>query len=60
MTAALRTVTKAGDGLLILSAAATSLVQGTQVNITAGTLAANAASALGSFGQIVLSPGARS
>jgi autotransporter-associated beta strand protein len=53
-----RTVTKAGDGLLILSTAATSLVQGTQVNITAGTLAANAAGALGSFGQIGLSPGA--
>ena len=33
------TITKADNGLLVLSASATSLVQGTKVNISGGTLA---------------------
>jgi len=53
-----RTITKAGNGLLILSTSAASLVQGTNVNITGGTLATNATGALGSFSQISLSPSA--
>jgi fibronectin-binding autotransporter adhesin len=42
-----RTVTKAGPGTLTLAAAAASLVDGTAVNVNAGTLRLNNATALG-------------
>ena len=52
------TITKADNGLLVLSSSATSLVQGTKVNISGGTLAVAAIGALGSFSQVTVSPGA--
>jgi len=55
---AARTLTKSGNGTLTLGAAATSLVNGTAINITAGTLNSNNATALGSLSNVTLSSGA--
>ncbi|MBI5382866.1 MAG: autotransporter-associated beta strand repeat-containing protein [Opitutae bacterium] len=53
-----RTITKQDAGTLTLSAAATSLITGTAVNITGGTLNANVAGALGTLANVTLtSPG---
>jgi fibronectin-binding autotransporter adhesin len=49
-----RTITKSGAGILNLSAAATSLVNGTQVNVTAGTLRVTNATALGTLAGVDL------
>jgi autotransporter-associated beta strand protein len=53
-----RTITKADAGTLTLAAAATSLVQGTQVNINGGTLNSNNVKALGTFAQVTVAGGA--
>jgi autotransporter-associated beta strand protein len=53
-----RTITKADSGSLTLAAAATSLVQGTQVNISGGTLNSNNVKALGTFAQVTVTGGA--
>ncbi len=53
-----RTLTKSGAGVLTLGTAATSLVNGTAVNITGGTLNSNNATALGSLANVILSSGA--
>lgn len=53
-----RTITKSGAGSLTLASAATSLVTGTQVNITAGTLFSNHATALGTTAQVTVNTGA--
>ncbi len=50
-----RTLTKTGNGTLTLGSAATSLVNGTAVNITAGTLNSNNATALGSLANVTVS-----
>lgn len=52
-----RTITKQGDGTLALSAAAASLVDGTAVNITAGTVSSNATGALGTLAVVTTSTG---
>lgn len=56
--AAPRTITKSGDGTLTLGTAATSLVNGTAVNITGGTLNSNNATALGTVANVTVSSGA--
>jgi fibronectin-binding autotransporter adhesin len=53
-----RTITKSGTGALTLGSAATSLVDGTAINITAGTLNSNNATALGSLANVTVSSGA--
>src|SRR5207302_10171508 len=53
-----RTITKSGAGILTLSSAATSLIDGTLVNITAGTLNSNNSTALGSLANVTVSNGA--
>jgi autotransporter-associated beta strand protein len=53
-----QTITKSGAGTLILSADALSLVNGTIINITAGTLDSNSANATGGFAAINISSGA--
>lgn len=53
-----RSITKSGTGSLTLTGAATSLVDGTSVNISAGTLNSNQATALGSLALVNLSTGA--
>jgi autotransporter-associated beta strand protein len=53
-----RTITKTDAGALTLTAAATSLVRGTQVNVSGGTLSSNSATALGSFAQVAVAGGA--
>ncbi|CAN5420814.1 hypothetical protein BH09PLA1_BH09PLA1_34120 [soil metagenome] len=53
-----KTVSKSGNGALTLSAAATSLVNGTIVNITGGTVNSNNGTALGSLANVTLSTGA--
>ena len=50
-----RTLTKTGSGVLILGTSATSLVQGTTVNITGGTLKSSNTTALGKFAQVTIS-----
>ncbi len=55
---AARTLTKSGAGTLTLGTAATSLVNGTAVNVTAGLLNLNQATALGSLANVTLSSGA--
>jgi autotransporter-associated beta strand protein len=52
-----RTITKAGAGTLTLGSAATSLVAGTQVAVTGGTLASNNATALGNAAQVSVTGG---
>ena len=52
------TITKSGTGVMTLGTNATSLVNGTAVNITAGTLNSNTASSLGSLANVTLSTGA--
>ncbi|MGA2031189.1 MAG: autotransporter-associated beta strand repeat-containing protein [Thermoguttaceae bacterium] len=47
-----RTITKSNSGMLVLGADAESLVDGTQVNVTGGTLAANSPAALGSLAAV--------
>ena len=49
---AARIIAKSNSGSLTLTAAATSLVDGTQVNITGGTLRLNATGALGSLAAV--------
>jgi autotransporter-associated beta strand protein len=49
-----RTITKAGPGVLILGTPAASLVAGTQVNVTAGTLTVTNATALGTNAQLTV------
>ena len=51
-------MTKTGNGALILAAAATSLVQGTTMNVAGGTLKSNAAAALAAFARVTVSSGA--
>jgi fibronectin-binding autotransporter adhesin len=53
-----RTITKSGTGALTLGTNAISLVDGTAVNITGGTLNSNTASALGSLANVTVSTGA--
>ena len=53
-----RTITKGGSGTLTLSANATSLINGTELNITAGTVNSNMASALGDKAKVALTTGA--
>lgn len=53
-----RTITKSGNGTLTLGSAATSLVDGTAVNVTAGTLNSNHATALGALANVTLASGA--
>lgn len=53
-----RTITKSGTGELTLGSAATSLITGTAVNITGGTLNSNNATALGTLANVTLSSGA--
>ena len=55
---AARTLTFSGPGTTTLGTAATSLVNGTMVNVTAGTLNSNQATALGSLANVTLSTGA--
>ncbi len=55
---AARTLTKTGDGTLTLGTAATSLVNGTAINVTAGTLQSTHATALGTLANVTLSSGA--
>ena len=55
---AARTFTKSNSGILTLTAAAVSLVNGTQVIIAAGTLNSNNASALGNLAVVSLANGA--
>jgi autotransporter-associated beta strand protein len=52
-----RTITQTGGGFLTLTAPATSLVAGTTVNVTGGTLGMTAAGALGTQATVSLSPG---
>jgi autotransporter-associated beta strand protein len=52
------TITKTGAGALTLAAAATSLVNGTTVNVNTGTLNANAAGALGTLAAVNVAAGA--
>lgn len=52
------TLNKSGAGTLALATAATSLVDGTTVNVDAGTLQSNQATALGSLARINLQSGA--
>ena len=54
-----RTLTKTGSGLLTLGAAATSLVQGTTVNVSGGTLKSSNSAALGSFARVTIGSGAQ-
>jgi autotransporter-associated beta strand protein len=51
------TITKAGAGTLTLGTAATSLVAGTQVNVTGGTLNLNIVNAIGTLAQLTTSGG---
>jgi autotransporter-associated beta strand protein len=53
-----RTITKTGAGALTLAASAASLVHGTQVNVAAGTLNSNHATALGTLAQVNVASGA--
>ncbi len=53
-----RTITKSSAGSLTLASPAASLVSGTQVNITAGTLNSNHATALGTLAAVDVSGGA--
>jgi fibronectin-binding autotransporter adhesin len=53
-----RTITKSSTGALTLGSAATSLVNGTAINLTAGTLNSNNAIALGSLANVIISSGA--
>ncbi len=53
-----RTINLSGPGTVTLASPATSLVSGTQVNVTAGTLNSNQATALGTTAQITISRGA--
>ena len=51
-----RTITKTSQGMLILNTAATSLVQGTVLNISQGTVQSNVAGALGTDATINMYP----
>ncbi|MBS0633240.1 MAG: autotransporter-associated beta strand repeat-containing protein [Verrucomicrobia bacterium] len=53
-----RTLTKAGSSTLNLTAAATSLVDGTAINVSAGTLNSNQATALGTLANVTVASGA--
>jgi len=53
-----RTFTKTGTGALTLGTAATSLVNGTAINLNAGTINSNNATALGSLANVTLQTGA--
>jgi fibronectin-binding autotransporter adhesin len=53
-----RTLTKQGTGTLTLATAAASLINGTAVNVTAGTLNLNHSTALGALAKVTLSTGA--
>jgi fibronectin-binding autotransporter adhesin len=53
-----RTITKSGSGDLTLTANATSLINGTAVNITGGKLNSSVASALGALANVTVSTGA--
>lgn len=53
-----KTIGKSGPGALTLGTAATSLVNGTALNITAGTVNSNNATALGTLVNVTLSTGA--
>ena len=55
-----QTITKTGAGTLILSSSATSLAEGTVVNIQGGTLNSNNAYALGTLAQVDVENGAGS
>ncbi|MBA3849604.1 MAG: hypothetical protein C0502_06365 [Opitutus sp.] len=52
------TITKSGSGTLTLGAAAAAITNGTAVNVTAGTLNSNNATALGTLANITVSAGA--
>jgi len=52
-----RTITKQDSGVLTLSTAATSLIAGTQINITGGTLNSNIAAALGTLATVNITNG---
>jgi autotransporter-associated beta strand protein len=56
--ASARTITKSGNGTLTLGTGATSLINGTAVAITAGTLNANHATALGALAAVDVADGA--
>jgi fibronectin-binding autotransporter adhesin len=53
-----RSLTFAGTGTVNLGAAATSVVAGTAINVTGGTVNVNTANAIGSVAAVTLSPGA--
>jgi autotransporter-associated beta strand protein len=53
-----RTITKQGNGVLNLGSAASSLVNGTAVNITGGSLISSNATALGSLANVTVSASA--
>ena len=53
-----RTITKTGDATLALTANATSLVNGTQLNISAGNVSVNATTALGTLAAVDVADGA--
>jgi len=53
-----RTINQSGSGILRLGSAATSLVDGTAVNVTSGTLQSNNATALGTLAAVNVSAGA--
>jgi autotransporter-associated beta strand protein len=52
---AARTLTKSGSGALMLAASAASLVPGTIVNVSGGTLVCNAAASLGNYARVSVS-----
>ena len=54
---AFRTITKSNSGALTLASAATSLVDGTQIHITGGTLNSNQAAALGTLAAVDVASG---
>jgi fibronectin-binding autotransporter adhesin len=53
-----RAITKTGTGTLTVSSAATSLVDGTAINVALGTLNSNNASALGALANVTVDTGA--
>ncbi len=55
---AARTITKSGNGTLTLATAATSLLDGTKINIAGGVLNSNLAAALGTFAAVDVASGA--
>jgi autotransporter-associated beta strand protein len=55
---AARAITKTGAGTLTLGAAATSVVNGTSVNVSAGTLRVTNATALGTLANVTVATGA--